>query len=58
MTKLEKIMKELNLKDELIESTMNKIEDACRNYRVKSSRCFSLSMTGNGNGYGDGDGDN
>lgn len=55
MSRIQLLMKELNLKDDLIESTMNKIENVCRSHEVKTSRHFCLSMTGNGNGDGDGD---
>ena len=52
MSRIKYLMRELNLKDDLIESTLNKIENVCRNYE-KPSRHLSFKMTGNGNGNGD-----
>ena len=55
MSKIRSLMKDLNLQDNLIETTLNKIENVCRNYEENPSRHFAYRMIGNGNGNGDGD---
>ena len=53
MSRIMYLMKELNLKDEIIVSTLNKIENVCRNNEIKPSRHYSFYMGGNGDGDGD-----
>lgn len=50
MTYIQSLMHELNLKPDIIESTLNKIENACGDHENKARRHFKLFAGGNGDG--------
>lgn len=50
MSYIKSLMQELNLKPDIIESTLNKIENACGDCENKTRGHFKLLAGGNGDG--------
>ncbi|MEW5822543.1 MAG: hypothetical protein AB1782_20285 [Cyanobacteriota bacterium] len=56
MTQIENLMKDLNLTDETITNTVNKINSICSRYDISETTGLTgtLPLLGNGDGNGDG----